>query len=241
MGKFALVPLLAVLGGCTLLNPRVDQALLARGGEPASVAADGYAVRCPDVVEVRVPGRPQWSGQFVVGVDGRLDLGPDVQPRVEGLTPALAAREVADAAGLEGGVELQVVGYYSQQVYLHGEVRGQARAVPYHGPETVLELLQRTGGITSGAAPGDVQVVRSHVAEGGKPELFEVDLSAILIGQDPSSNVRLHPFDQVYVGQSKRSSLLKCLPPWARPLYARLCGLTRPPRSRAVIIVDSPQ
>jgi hypothetical protein len=98
--------------------------------------------------------------------------------------------------------------------------------VAYQGPETVLDLLQRVGGLGSGAA-GDVQIVRAHVADGGAPEVFQVDLEAILRKKDQETNVRLEPFDQVYIGQSHRCLLSSCLPPWMRPLFEGACGMRR--------------
>jgi hypothetical protein len=121
-----------------------------------------------------------------------------------------------------------VAAYRSEQVFLFGEVSGAQRAVPYQGPETVLDLLQRVGGLGAGAAPGDVQVVRAHVADGGRPEVFQVDLEAILRKKDQETNVRLEPFDQVYVGSSRPCRLSSCVPPWLRPLYESVCGLRRP-------------
>ena len=44
----------------------------------------------------------------------------------------------------------------------------------------MLDLLQRVGGIAPGAAPQDVYVVRSHLGE-GRPEVFHVDLDAIVL------------------------------------------------------------
>jgi polysaccharide biosynthesis/export protein len=102
------------------------------------------------------------------------------------------------------------------------------RAVPYRGPETVLDLLQRVGGITPGAAPSDVHVIRSRLAENKPPEVFHIDLRAIVINQDQSTNLRLQPFDQVFVGEANRSSLEKCIPPFLRPAYEKLCGIRRP-------------
>jgi protein involved in polysaccharide export with SLBB domain len=102
------------------------------------------------------------------------------------------------------------------------------RAVPYRGPETVLDLLQRVGGITPGAAPSDVHVIRSRLAENKPPEVFHIDLQAIVMNQDQSTNLRLQPFDQVFVGEAKRSSLEKCIPPCLRPVYEKLCGIRRP-------------
>jgi protein involved in polysaccharide export with SLBB domain len=122
---------------------------------------------------------------------------------------------------------VRVAGYNSRQIYLLGEVPGLPRSVPYRGPETVLDLLQRAGGVTPGAALDDIRVVRSHVADGRPPEVFQVDLHAILVKHDQQTNITLEPFDQVHVGERRSAQLRCCIPPWLRPLYCRACGVQR--------------
>jgi protein involved in polysaccharide export with SLBB domain len=99
--------------------------------------------------------------------------------------------------------------------------------VPYQGPETVIDLLHRVGGITAGAAQDDVRVIRPHVAEGKPPEVLRVDLQAILLRHDGRTNLYLQPQDQIYVGETREFSLSKCIPPWLRPIYETLCGMRR--------------
>jgi protein involved in polysaccharide export with SLBB domain len=82
------------------------------------------------------------------------------------------------------------------------------------GPETVVELLRRTGGLTPQAEPAQVHVVRPNVAVGRRPEVFPVDLEAILMHGDDRSNVVVQPYDHIYVGETRRSVLAKYLPPW---------------------------
>ena len=126
-----------------------------------------------------------------------------------------------------GTIQVRVAEYRSQHIYLAGEGNNLQRAVSYQGPETVLDVLQRTGGIKPGAAPREVYVIRSGLAEGHAPEYFRVDLPAILLKQDQKTNLRLQPFDQIYIGETKNSSLQKCFPHWLQPLYQSLCGLKR--------------
>ena len=45
---------------------------------------------------------------------------------------------------------------------------------------------------------------------------------------DAQTNLRLQPFDQVFVGETEESCRGKCMPPWLRPLYESACGLRRP-------------
>src|SRR5262249_15053856 len=91
-----------------------------------------------------------------------------------------------------------------------------------------LELLKRCGGIQAGAEPGSVYVLRPHVVEGRDPEVFHVDLSGIVRKKDPSTNLAIRPFDQVYVGERRQAVVLRCLPGWLQPLYKELGGMARP-------------
>jgi protein involved in polysaccharide export with SLBB domain len=204
-----------------------------RGARSAAVA-ERYCIRSPDVVAVRVAGRPDLECQAVVTADGRAELGALGRPRLEGQTPAGAARLIAASASLpDDVVHVRVLEYRSQHIYLYGEVFGLDRAVPYQGPETVVDLLRRVGGLTEGAAPRDVRVVRPRLAEGKEPEVFPVDLAAILGEGKTVSNVQLEPFDEVYVGEAREAVLERCLPPWARAAARSLLGLGQP-RGEAV-------
>jgi protein involved in polysaccharide export with SLBB domain len=230
---FCLVPFalcLLVQAGCALGRPYLDEALLAQPQDPArsrDVAAH-YVIACPDVLDVIIASRPECGGRHAVTADGRIDLGPLGRVRVEGLPVTEAARCIAEEANVPPeSVQVSVAEHNSQQVYLVGEVAGPQRAVPYAGPETVLDLLRRTGGIRPGAAPGEVHVIRPGVAEGRPPEVIHIDLEAIVLDGDERTNLRLQPFDQVYVGESRRSSFAKCIPPCLRGLYDALCGLYR--------------
>jgi protein involved in polysaccharide export with SLBB domain len=192
---------------------------------PAPAAAvEPYTLGCPDVIEVHLQGQPPMS--CVVGVDGRVDLGARDRARVEGETLTQASATIAAAAGVAPDqVRLSVREYKSRQIYLTGEVAGRHRTVPYQGPETVADLLRRVGGVTPGAETGDVHVIRSHIADGQAPEDFRVDLRAILLDHDDRTNLVLQPFDQVYVGETRKARLTKCFPRWLRPAYERLLGL----------------
>jgi protein involved in polysaccharide export with SLBB domain len=227
--RFACLSLfLFSLLGCIGGRNHMDQALLADRGtaDRNQGVAENYTLGFPDVVEVVVAGRPDVIGQQAIGPDGRINLAAAGPVRVEGQTPLEAAAFVAGKLGVPAGkVRLRVAQFKSKLVYLSGEGTGVPRAVPYRGQETVLDLLQRVGGVTPAAAPGNVYVVRSHVADGERPEVFHVDLQAIVVKKDQHTNLRLQPFDQVYVGESRQGKLNKCLPPCLRPLYQAIWGI----------------
>jgi protein involved in polysaccharide export with SLBB domain len=201
-----------------------DKGLAARSEN----VADSYTVSCPDLLEIVIAGHPEWSGLREIGADGRVSLGTAERVRVEGQRLPEIARRVAKAAEVPSeSVRARVAEYRSQQVYLIGQIVGSQRAVPYRGPETVLDLLHRAGGLTPGAAPDDVFVVRPRVAEGTSPQVFRVDLHAILFHDDHHTNIHLQPFDQVFVGETKQFGFSKCFPPWLKPIYEAVVGIGR--------------
>ncbi len=216
--------------GCAGQRPWVDRALMAEPTPQANLnsTAAEYLISCPDRVEIKVSGRPELSRTQEVAGDGRIIATNGERVRVEGLSSTEAARRFASTCQLgPDQVSITVTDYRSQKLYLIGQVAGEQRTVPYQGPETVLDVLQRVGGVKPGAAPDEVYVVRSRIAEGKQPEVFHVRLREILVQHNDSSNVRLQPQDQIYVGETNRSVLSHYLPPWLKPVFDSLWGMAR--------------
>jgi protein involved in polysaccharide export with SLBB domain len=201
------------------------------GSEPSPAApredvGSPYRIGFPDEIEVTVADQPHLGGRFIVGSDGRIDLGKLGRLRVDGKTTAEVVVIIAELAGVPPpAVHVTVRAYRSQQVYLVGEVRGRQRAVPYQGPERVVELLQRVGGLSSGAALGDVYLIRSHVTEGQSPQVMRIDVQSIVAKRDLRTNYIVQSFDEISVGETMQSNLARCLPPWLLPFYQSLLGL----------------
>jgi protein involved in polysaccharide export with SLBB domain len=216
-----------VVAGCRASSPNVDRNLMSsrNQGQLTAGRTEHYTVTCPDMLELTIAGHPELSGPHPIGVDGRLDLDPAGRPRVEGETVDEITQQLAEFVGVPADdLQVRITEYHAESIFLFGEVIGLQRAVPYQGQETVIDLLRRTGGITAGAAPRECYVVRPHVGDTKRPEVFHVDLEAIVVKHDERTNVRLQPFDQVHVAGTMQAGWEKCVPPWLRPLYERLCG-----------------
>jgi polysaccharide biosynthesis/export protein len=235
-GGLCALLLCAALTGCATDRVNVDKSVMSDRDSTRRNAgvAESYRVGCPDVLEVRMPGRAELSGQHVIGPAGRIDLGDYGALRVEGRTLAEVGRLIAAETGQPpADVEVRVAQFRSQYLFLFGQIIGWQRTVPYQGPETVLDLLQRVGGLTLGAEPGKVYVVRTHLGDSQRPEVFHVDLAAIVMKGDDKTNIRLLPFDQVYVGASRQAEIEKSFPPWLRPLYQSLWNMLPDPAQHA--------
>jgi len=225
-----LAVLLCVLAGCAGPGQNVEKTMMADrpAAPPRQEVTDPYRLGSPDEFDLIVAARPRLTGRCVVGPDGRIDLGGMGPVRVEGKTSAEAASAIATQIGLPpSAVRVVVQAYRSQKVYLLGEVQGLQHSVPYQGPERVVELLQRVGGLTGGAELANVYLIRSHVTDGKSPEVFRVDVPAIVMKHDQSTNYIVQPFDEISVGERASSSFARSMPPWLLPMYQTLFGLER--------------
>jgi polysaccharide biosynthesis/export protein len=216
------VGLALALGGCA-----APQACYCRGTAGNAASTSAYTVACPDVIELNVASRPDLSGRATIEPGGAISFGSGDRLRVDGLTPDEIAENIAiELPCSRSAVQVRVAEYVSRQLFLCGPVEGEERAVPYQGPEVVVDFLHRVGGLPREAEPRDVHVVRANVALGRRPEVFNVDLKAILLQNDAKTNVILEPYDQVYIGESARSCWMRCLPPW---MHLRGPGENQPP------------
>jgi polysaccharide biosynthesis/export protein len=218
----------ALGGGCLGDRHLVDNNLKHDPPTEAEVlgVAEHYRVGCPDILEIAVKNRGEFDGNYTVEPDGRINLGRYGRLRVEGRLPGEVGGLLAEEIGVRPqDVRVRVAEFRSQHVIIFGGVVGWQRTVPYRGQETVLELLQRAGGITPGAAPEHVYVVRAHLGQEPRPEVFHVDLDAIVMKKDERTNVRVLPFDQVYVGETRQARMERLIPPWLRPVYQKIWDL----------------
>jgi protein involved in polysaccharide export with SLBB domain len=231
--RAGLVAALALMGaGCGDLRvfhkpgpPAEPPAVAGPQGEPV------YTLACPDVLHVRLLDRSGFDVVAAIDVDSRVMLGDSVgSPPVGGHTLAEAKDLIARAAGTTPDkVWLALEDARTARVYLCGPVNNKQRPIPYQGPERVLDFLRRVGALQPGCTDvRDVSIVRPNVAAGEKTQVFHVDIEAIVLDNEPTSNLVVLPGDQVYVGETRRSSFTRLLPKWLRPLYRQLLGLLPP-------------
>jgi polysaccharide export outer membrane protein len=222
---------IAVFAGCSNPNTQFLRRTCPPPADPKAAAeapapSVEYQVGCPDVLEVTFREHPEWDAVAVVDVDGRLPLDQPGNPRVDGRTLQQIRADLAALAGCEPeSVQVSLAAPRSARVVVYGPVRGRARAVPYQGPEPVLDFLKRVGGLPPGSKLNQVYVVRPNVAAATQPQVFRVNVPAVLVDGDSRTNIPLQPDDQVYVGETRQSSLSRVMPDWLGTVYRRVTGL----------------
>lgn len=218
--------LLAGCADCKFISHNCPQPPDPKSAAESPAPNPAYRIGCPDVLEISFRDYPMWDVLASVDLDGRLPLKNPGNPRVEGQTLDEVRHELARLAGVAPErVTVQLVAARSSRIYLHGPIRGRTRIVPYQGPEPVTDFLKRVGGLPPGSKLNEVYVVRPNVAAGGRTEVFRVDVTRVLIHQDPTTNVVLLPSDQVYIGETRGSEFARILPDWLAPIYRRFVGL----------------
>jgi len=214
----AAVLALFLLAGCLSSSKHDD--LPAPPPDVSIDAAAVYTIGCPDVIAIAFLDWPEVSHSARVGADGCINVGNLGKIRIEGLTAAEAAAAIAERAELSARrLRVAVIEFNSRQVLVYGAIRGEPRVVDYHGPETVVELLERIGGLAPDAAPSEIHVVRAQVGEGVPAEVLPVDLEAILEKRDERTNVRVRPLDAIYVGELPRTRIGRAVPAIIKPFY----------------------
>jgi protein involved in polysaccharide export with SLBB domain len=193
---------------------------------------DVYTLACPDVIEVVFVNQQQLGPLVRMGPDGCIDLGRLGRLRVEGDTADQTAERIAELAHVPPSrVLVRVAEYNSRQVFLYGPVTGEPRAVDFRGPETVIDLLKRTGGLTSDASTDEIYVLRAQLGEAIPTEVLTVDLEAIA-RNDQRTNIHVQPLDSIYVREKQRSLVARTVPALIKPIYESIADLI-PPRKRS--------
>jgi polysaccharide export outer membrane protein len=211
------------------------------------VSHGDYVIEPPDLLEVEVlealPGRPI-SGERLVRPDGKITLGFYGDVYVAGLTLREAKEKIVlhlrkyltdIALGLVGVDEVtkqlvtinpkdsktvfvDVRASNSKFYYVLGDVLIPGR-MSITGNETVLDAINVAGGLTPTAARQQIRLVRPAPPGACCEQVLPVNLAAITIGRDPSTNYQLMPGDRLIVppGTGSKASVVEPAEPAAEP------------------------
>lgn len=217
------------VAGCVAPSASHRHAAVVSVSSPTAVVAhavpppSAYTIGCPDVLTVHFADRPESDCLAAVDLDGRIHLDDETRPSVTGLTLAEARIAVAKATNADPTrVAITLADPRSGRLVIRGPEMNRQRTVTYIGPERLTEFLRRVGAIQPRSSDWrDVCVIRPNVASGDKTEVFRADLEAIVVDGDHATDVTLQPGDQIYVGETRRSSFARLLPTWMKPWYQK--------------------
>lgn len=162
-----------------------------------------YRFQVGDVMDVKVLLSPDLNDQVVVRPDGMISTTIARNVVAYGRTPSELQSE------LEGIYRKQLVNpqvsvilrsFAPERVYVTGEVNSPGEFVNIGPNLTLLQAISRAGGVKNSAGTDNIIILRR--GSGDKPVAYAANYMAAASGKEPASDVRLAPYDVVYVPRS---------------------------------------
>jgi protein involved in polysaccharide export with SLBB domain len=158
-----------------------------------------YRLQRGDEIEIKFFYNPDLNERLIIRPDGNISLQLIDELFVAELTPAQLdgiltrryARELKQP-------ELTVIvrSFVNQRVLVGGEV-GKPQLVPLTARMTALQSVFKAGGLTDRAQPNSVIVIRKDAEN--RPFGIKVDLNQVMEGEEGARDIKLLPYDIVYV------------------------------------------
>lgn len=150
------------------------------------------------------PGeKPQAPAGAPAGVIDKNRIPSPPGPDLEKPSSHVAVPRIVNPVAPEktNRIFVDVSAYNSKFYSVVGDVASPGR-LPITGGDTILEALQRAGGLIATADPSEIRLVRP--ARGGKPtKVYMIDFEAITERGEKRRNYQLFPDDRIIVGRNK--------------------------------------
>jgi polysaccharide export outer membrane protein len=162
-----------------------------------------YHLQVGDVMDIKVLLNPELNDQVTVRPDGMISTTVARDVPAYGLTPSELEQELEDRYKSQlknPQIAVLIRSFAPNRVYVLGEVVSPGEFITVGPNLTMLQAIARAGGIKNSADPDYIVIVRR--GEGDKPIALAADYKAAVSGKDPASDVRLAPYDVVYVPRS---------------------------------------
>ena len=178
--------------------PRAPEIGVPQAGVAASIPP--YRLQVGDVLGVRLLLNPELNEEVTVRPDGRVTTVLAEGVAAYGRTPEELAAELRSDYGRElrsPRLTVEVRSFAPTRIYVAGEVNSPGEFITVGPSLSVLQALARAGGAKLSADTDRIFLVRR--GPGDVPQVFSVNYRAAIRGADPAADVRLAPFDIVYV------------------------------------------
>jgi polysaccharide export outer membrane protein len=165
--------------------------------EEAPPAAD-YVIGETDVLNIRVAGENDLTGNYTVRLDGMIVYPYAGEIRAAGVPLAVFNRKLRDELSTyykDPQVTVEVSEYNSCVVYVLGEVK-KPGVYKFKGRTTLLETVAEAGGYERSAARASTMVVRSFLDE---PQVMRIDMEKVIDDGAITLNVPLEKGDVVVI------------------------------------------
>jgi polysaccharide export outer membrane protein len=201
--KLSLLTLLLSLTGCVGEYPSHNLTDAPKGTTPELLLAPrlpAYRMQVGDVLDVKLMLNPELNDQVVVRPDGKISTIVTGDISAYGRTVHEVQRDLERSYGqhlAHPHVSLVVRSFAPTRIYVLGEVYNPGEFITVGPTLTMLQAVARAGGVKNDADTDDIVIVRHGAGESS--QAYKASYHSAVTGKDPASDVRLAPYDIVYV------------------------------------------
>lgn len=192
------------LAGCstTVSLPPVPETRIEAQDVPKETAP--YRLQVGDELMLRFLLNPELNEEVAVRPDGKISTTIVDEVQAEGRTVPELAADLRARYGREltnPRLNVVVKSFAPTRVYVAGEVFTPGEYPTSGGPPpTLAQAIARAGGLKTTASTTRVFLIRR--GPDGRPKAYTTHYDAIITGSDPAADIRLAPYDVVYVPRS---------------------------------------
>jgi polysaccharide export outer membrane protein len=188
------------LAACSVTPSNLPPAPLQPPPESFTANLPAYRIQVGDVLEVRLLLNPELNEEVTVRPDGHISTTVVPDALAYGTTPADLAATLRKAYARElqnPRVSVVVKSFAPTRVYVGGEVNVPGEFITVGPTLTLSQAIARAGGVKLSGDETAIFVIRR--GPGDKPEFLSTKWKAVSQASDPNADVRLAPYDVVYV------------------------------------------
>jgi polysaccharide export outer membrane protein len=199
------------LSGCLNTPPADDLMPAPQNLAPPLVQSStlpAYRLQIGDVLDVKLMYNPELNDEIVVQPDGMISTSVVQNVQAYGLTPGELQQKLmnlykADLSKPHISVILR--SFAPTRIYVTGEVNTPGEFITVGPNLTMVQAIARAGGVKPTARPGEIIIMRRGAAE--DPKVYLASYRDAVTGANPSADVRLAPYDIVYVPRADIADL----------------------------------
>ncbi|MDP3789215.1 MAG: polysaccharide biosynthesis/export family protein, partial [Candidatus Omnitrophota bacterium] len=183
---------------------------------PATVAeAMKYTLGPDDVIEIDVRRHPEFSGQYPVNSEGKIEYKFVGDVLVAGLTKVELQERLAKILSeyiVEPDVNVRIAAYLSKVFYVVGEVNMPGKFYMKGNTIPAREALVAAGLPAVGSSA--MRKCRLVTPDGrGRNNYKYIDAYALLYGGDLRQNIEMKPGDVLYVPSTIMAKIIRVISP----------------------------
>ena len=173
-----------------------------------------YTLGPNDVIAIEVRRHPEFSGQYTINSEGKIEYKFVGDIIVNGLTKAELNERLTEVLSeyiIEPEIDVSIVAYLSKVFYVVGDVSRPGKFYMKGNTVTVREALVQANLPTQAAAMGRCRLITPNST--GKNNFVDVNVFKLLYEGDLKENLDMEPGDVLYVPATVIAKIIRVVSP----------------------------